>query len=326
MQPLDRIVEISKTSGEFRFCFFIDGLDELENTVEFSHGELVELLHKWHKRSSGHIKVCVSSREHNVFMNRFSRNQRIRLHELARRDLESFTQDKLRSIRNPTERSRIVGSILDKAHGVFFWVALVVHNTRRHLEDGFGPKHVAQLIDTLPSEINDLFAYILDSLDTWTKRKAYQTLALMLEAIRWDLEVPVCGYAFLDEYEENFRHDFGITHAIKYDEDRQRKDVQWTTTRLNAICKGLVECRAEKHAEPYLQFGHRSVEEFRMNPKRKSEMLSFLDGFNVPEALSHIIILSKRRIGTFDDPSFWSSQGFRELPKLLIMRQEHNLD
>ncbi|KAK2022097.1 hypothetical protein LX32DRAFT_668228 [Colletotrichum zoysiae] len=139
LQAFNCIVEISRTSNEFRFCFFIDGLDELEDTIEFSHRDLVNLLNEWHRRSSGHIKISVSSREHNVFMNGFSSSQRICLHALTRRDLESFIHDKLMAIRDPIERNWIVGLILEKAHGVFFWVALAVHNTRRYLDDDRHP-------------------------------------------------------------------------------------------------------------------------------------------------------------------------------------------
>ncbi|KAK2040332.1 hypothetical protein LZ31DRAFT_604555 [Colletotrichum somersetense] len=104
-KAFNHIIESSKTDDRFAFCFFIDGLDELENTAETSHGDLVNLLHGWHRRSSGTIKVIVSSREHNVFVNGFFDSQRICLHELTRRDLELFAKDKLNGIQNYETRN-----------------------------------------------------------------------------------------------------------------------------------------------------------------------------------------------------------------------------
>ncbi|GKT42611.1 uncharacterized protein ColSpa_02792 [Colletotrichum spaethianum] len=98
---------------------------------------------------------------------------------------------------------QIVDKILEKAQGIFFWVTLVVNSVRKHLEDGLDLDDVAEQIDFLPPEMNDLFAYILDSLETWAKRKAYRTLSMMLEATTWDLKVPILGYIFLDDYEKN---------------------------------------------------------------------------------------------------------------------------
>ncbi|KAK1991907.1 hypothetical protein LX36DRAFT_553816, partial [Colletotrichum falcatum] len=125
-KAFDHVVGSSGTDNRFRLCFFLDGLDELENTAESSHGDLVGLLHDWHRRSSGHIKLVVSSREHNVFVDGFSACQRIRLHQLTRQDLELFAKDKLNGIQSPETRSRIVHKIVDRSQGIFFWVTLVV--------------------------------------------------------------------------------------------------------------------------------------------------------------------------------------------------------
>ncbi|EFQ32691.1 uncharacterized protein GLRG_07835, partial [Colletotrichum graminicola M1.001] len=125
-KAFDYIVESSKTDDKLGFCFFIDGLDELENTSEFSHGDLVSLLNDWHRRSSGHVKLVVSSREHNVFVDGFSTSQRICLHEITRWDLERFSKDKLNGIQSSQVRDEIVYKIVEKAQGIFFWVTLVV--------------------------------------------------------------------------------------------------------------------------------------------------------------------------------------------------------
>ncbi|KAK4115489.1 hypothetical protein N656DRAFT_382262 [Canariomyces notabilis] len=61
-----------------KFCFFIDGLDELNDDGN-TYSDLVDLLRKWVDESRGAIKICVSSRELPVFQTRLPPNTRIRL-------------------------------------------------------------------------------------------------------------------------------------------------------------------------------------------------------------------------------------------------------
>ena len=69
------------------FCFFIDGLDEYEGTYQEDPKTLVELLNSWTRHAPTAIKICVSSRGYNVFMNAFAEDQRICLHNLTRSDM-----------------------------------------------------------------------------------------------------------------------------------------------------------------------------------------------------------------------------------------------
>lgn len=59
------------------FCFFIDGVDEYEGTPQHDQKHMVDLLHGWTDDASSDVKLCASSREHNVFMNAFPSEQRL---------------------------------------------------------------------------------------------------------------------------------------------------------------------------------------------------------------------------------------------------------
>lgn len=52
---------------DLRFCFFIDGLDEYEETFHDDYQSVTRKLKHWCGRTSSHVKICVSSREYNVF-------------------------------------------------------------------------------------------------------------------------------------------------------------------------------------------------------------------------------------------------------------------
>ncbi|KAK1656916.1 hypothetical protein BDP55DRAFT_738603 [Colletotrichum godetiae] len=67
-EALKLLVYHTKVNGSFRFCFFIDGLDEMEESTDFQHRHLAETLKEWSRHSSANIKFCVSSREYNIFL------------------------------------------------------------------------------------------------------------------------------------------------------------------------------------------------------------------------------------------------------------------
>jgi hypothetical protein len=82
-----RVIKSKNLCAEHCFCFFINGLDEYQETAQWDHKELVQLMCGWTRASPRDIKLCVSSRQHNVFMNEFAPELRLRLHELTRHDM-----------------------------------------------------------------------------------------------------------------------------------------------------------------------------------------------------------------------------------------------
>jgi hypothetical protein len=111
------------------FCYFIDGLDEYEETCSEDYTEIVRFLSDWTKTSRGNVKLCVSSREYNVFLNAFSSERRIRLQDLTRRDMERYVRGKLQ-IDESEDSETLIQAIVDKGDGIFLWVALVVKTLR----------------------------------------------------------------------------------------------------------------------------------------------------------------------------------------------------
>jgi hypothetical protein len=74
----------------YRFCFFIDGLDEYgEDGVDrLDHERLAESLQIWAAKDD--IKILASSRPHREFQDAFSDDLRIRLHQLTGPDISRF--------------------------------------------------------------------------------------------------------------------------------------------------------------------------------------------------------------------------------------------
>ncbi|RYP21277.1 hypothetical protein DL765_002326 [Monosporascus sp. GIB2] len=82
-EAFSRLIKHTNLYKKHSFCFFIDGLDEYEGTRQYDHRDMVDLLCSWTQAAPNEVKICVSSREHNVFTNAFHSENRPRLHDLT---------------------------------------------------------------------------------------------------------------------------------------------------------------------------------------------------------------------------------------------------
>ncbi|EEU37936.1 uncharacterized protein NECHADRAFT_54673, partial [Fusarium vanettenii 77-13-4] len=128
------------------FCFFIDGLDEYKETTREDYGDLVKLLFEWVDLAPQDVKLCVSSRELNIFeTGRFNLDPKLklRLHQLTKEDIETLVRDRLAELFPSTEEkeksldlSPLKRAVIERADGVFLWVALVLKSLREGWADG----------------------------------------------------------------------------------------------------------------------------------------------------------------------------------------------
>ncbi|UPK91953.1 hypothetical protein LCI18_002888 [Fusarium solani-melongenae] len=150
-----------------RFCFFVDGLDEYAG----DGARAVELLRQL--CTTPKIKVVVSSRPERVFEESLADTPQLRLDQLTDQDVLQYVQDKtdshryMRTLRDVDEaRSRLlVETLAEKAFGVFLWTVLA---TKLFLQgfDAFEAFYeLEQRIEEIPTDLHQLFAYILKQVD-----------------------------------------------------------------------------------------------------------------------------------------------------------------
>ena len=180
-RAFSRIISDPSLYTNHCFCFFIDGLDEYEGTHQEDPKTMVDMLTNWTKNAPTTVKICVSSREHNLFMNSFSENQRIRLHILTKSDMTSYVVDKLRHIDREEDQRILAESIVENAEGIFVWVTLVVKRLREQIENGASLETLQRELDALPKELDSLFDHILNSLADSDLKAAYQTFSMVIE-------------------------------------------------------------------------------------------------------------------------------------------------
>ncbi|KAJ4314655.1 hypothetical protein N0V84_008782 [Fusarium piperis] len=207
---LKRVISDGRLYQDHRFCFFIDGLDEYEGTDGQDPTHLVKLLNTWVKDSRGCLKLCVSSREHNTFMNAFPKDQRLRLHELTLFDMQRYVAGHLQNMQSDRLsdglRSDLISSIPEKADGIFLWTILVVRAIRRKIEDGEPEGRLLNLLDSLPQGLSRVLHRLLEDIDADNLRRLYQTLAILRVAKALEFPFPLLEFSFLDDYEQDADH------------------------------------------------------------------------------------------------------------------------
>ncbi|KAL2075767.1 hypothetical protein VTL71DRAFT_710 [Oculimacula yallundae] len=302
--------EHRETLKEHCFCFFIDGLDELDDPQE-EHVKLAKRLRAWTLRRPM-IKICVSSREENSFMTTFPPSQRLRLHLLTADDIRKTVELSLSNHDTfhefiPKERQKLVEDIVQKAQGVFLWVKLVL---RMLGEDLLASQSIGELhrtLDQVPTEIGALYTKMLTTFESEDhKHEAWAILAVLLAVDGGRLSCTcIFHYSYVKDYLRNDR--FSEDSAIRSTPMSEISLRQTTfTLQLKRLLKGLVDVDTRDPYSPEddpiqpesschsfrgrLQLTHRSMYEFLQN-NCPEEMTKFMGNLDVKSILLQIFIV-----------------------------------
>ena len=276
------------------FCFFIDGLDEFEETHQVDYKAMVEILASWTKTATDDVKLCVSSREYNVFLNFFDRNKRLCLQDLTKADMENYIRDRLLDI-NDLEKESIIRTILAKAAGIFLWVTLVIKSIRRRLEDGYQLSAMEEEVNSLPDELEMLFEHLWRSIPKSSQKKACWTFAMVncLDTARegmYKVRLDLLSYSFLDDYatDQSFAFAAHFSRPEIGDTTKAERE-EMARKRLNRHCQGLLE--SSIHGD--ITYTHRSVPEF-LKSSCLEKLKPALQGFSAKNALSTLRLAELR--------------------------------
>lgn len=181
-QAFDQLIRADAVHNNYKFCFFIDGLDEIAKDSE--HDQLVKMLLDWTKsRPSGDIKICVSSRDLPVFL-KMKVSSRLRLQDLTRYDIKRFILHNLDTWSGVQDLGKdfaeeISRKIFDRADGVFLWVKLVLESLNQGITNGDSAHMLRKRLEELPQDLYELFDHLLKSIERPNERR-YLPSALLL--------------------------------------------------------------------------------------------------------------------------------------------------
>lgn len=250
-------------SGLRSYCFaiFIDGLDEYEVTTSIDRRSMTQRLIDLAGSTSGNFKLCVSSRMENPFMDMFSNDSRLYLHELTMTDMEDYIKGSLEDVGSSGDRRELASSIARQAEGVFLWVILVVQRVRQQSSDGARLRTLLREIESLPKDMEDLLQRILDTLIAQDRVLLDRIVAfLQLSKIIFiELWATLDDVYYLEDidadpcFAENADFSKQECEAFKARKTRAQK-------RLRGITRGLVETTSNE--DERLRFTHRSIGDF----------------------------------------------------------------
>ena len=247
-----------RTSDSTRFCFFIDGLDEFD-------GDHTEVLEVMKELTSDHIKICFSSRPWNVFQNAYGANcgLKLQLQDINGEDILRFVEGTLNKDRHFRDLKasdkcygNLVNEIVERASGVFLWVFLVVQSLRRGLCNSDTISELQDRLRILPTELEEFFQHILDSVEKVYHRQAARLYLACLSA-----KVSVQGVlttmtaSFFDEKAPNFALTRG---SYSWNQDEIERRTRHISRRILARCTDLIEVSQDHQVE----FLHRTVHDF----------------------------------------------------------------
>lgn len=164
-----------------KLCLFIDGLDEYEG----DDSDVAELF--GNTLISQNIKICVSSRPHQVFVDTFATRPRLRLQDLTSLDIRQYVFDKLeqnekmRRLRSeqPVATRELISEIDSAANGVFIWVTIVVGSLLSGLGKHDEIEDLQERLRILPKELDDLYDHMVFKVDQVHRKGASQVFQLV---------------------------------------------------------------------------------------------------------------------------------------------------
>lgn len=277
-EAFNNLVRDENTSKVFKFCFFIDGLDELDEEKDTTHSKIITILRQWADGAKGSIKICVSSRHFPVFEN-MAVDHRIRLQDLTKYDIIDFVQYSLRCDHvfrtemtvNDKECQDLIDTIVGRADGVFLWVSLVVKSVERGLSSDDPISMLRERVKSTPKELKDLFKSLLDSIEVCHAQMAVLLLAIAMECFDSELSLSTCRQFFWAMETSNSDSIDEVFSFDNYPESFELtpETIKSTKSKVLFRCKGLLEIvpsLSGRMVDEYIggcaKFLHRSISEY----------------------------------------------------------------
>lgn len=236
---------------EFQLALFIDGLDEFDG----DHGVLLDFIK--HLKTRSGIKICVSSRHWNMFLDAFKSEPCLRVEDLTKADIETFVSGEFgRSvgfqelrINFPSKANQFIQDIVTKANGVFLWVSLVVRTLCEAFTNGDPLSSIQATLDGLPSDLSELYERIWRSISSQYIRHSSQLFQIQYAST---LPLHVITFWLADE-DDHLEDDITVLR-----ENRGNYARDTIVRRLNSRTKGLLEVSSDS----YVNYLHRSVKDW----------------------------------------------------------------
>ncbi|KAH8745708.1 hypothetical protein BGZ57DRAFT_936187 [Hyaloscypha finlandica] len=295
-KELTSTLAIASKSSELpsKFCFFVDGLDEFDG----DHEDILQLLQSL--AASPNIKLCVSSRPWNAFIEVFEQcSSKLVLEDFTNNDMQKYVhnmlaQDKffMKAAKMDSRCQTLVPQIADKAQGVWLWVYLVVRDLLRDLKGREEFPLLQRRLDSFPAELEKYFTSIIERIDKIHREETAKIFRITVDAVK---PIPALGLQYLLVEQED------PEYALKMPIQPILREQEWENAQkwerlLNSRCSDLLELnfRSTNYAPPIMhhkvEFLHRTVRDF-LRDNYQNELHEWAGhSFDTSSSLSNIIL------------------------------------
>ncbi|XPS76150.1 hypothetical protein M3J07_008206 [Ascochyta lentis] len=255
---------LRQATKTYKIAIFIDGMDEFQ-------GKPIELIDFVKTLQMPDVKICASSRPWNQFQDAFGHGPHLRVERLTFGDIERVVISRLS--RSPAfshyERSDrefsagLIKDVCKKSEGVFLWVHLVSNSLLEGLSDGERPVDLHKRLDSLPTDLEELFEKILGGLDTWHAERSSQLFQIHRAS---SVPLTLLDMSFADE--DNPLFAINAQRKVLTPQESNAR-VALMKRRINACTKGLLEADTHNVQEPAhikVNFLYRTVRDYLERP------------------------------------------------------------
>lgn len=261
--PMKDLEEALRTSIESvcegKSCLFImiDGLDEFDDQPDYlrphQEAQNAEKLLEFLKIFDAvqHVKLCVSSRPYEEFRKAYESLERsMAIHTLTANDIRQYIEQRLfanakfSELASQDEKYKLLISMTsDAAQGVFLWVRLALDSLLRIINRS-RPTNLAELkelLQSLPSELDELFEKIISSIQPYDRKSAARSLLLAAER-----ECLLINHYYQDERLRGKARPQDI-----FDSKSDQRIVEDMAGEVNERCRALFTVSKKDHTHSY---------------------------------------------------------------------------
>ncbi|KAI3327323.1 hypothetical protein HD806DRAFT_389534 [Xylariaceae sp. AK1471] len=249
-------------SPNLGFFFSIDGLDEFDPAVSFTHVQsLIDFTHFLEECKN--VKLLISSRPLPEFERGYNGRLSLRAHDLTKEDIRQYAMDKLMNHsrmekltkKDPNSTKDLLQSIVESSLGVFLWVRLVTESLLEGLTNYDSISDLQSRLKDLPSDLEDLYSTMLSRVDLKYRPQTARLLHLVHHAYIYDA-VTLLDLWFADTADNDMVYQ---TQVKPIEDEEVRERVQELETRLKSRCLGLIEAAPTTISEKELGLYHISM-------------------------------------------------------------------
>lgn len=297
--------------SHLRICFLLDGLDELEGT-RLEHEDLAIRLRSW--TTNGDVKLLVSSRPWPEFLDAFSTNSTIHLHELNRFDIKTYCLGSLakdRAVRQlghdqvALELQGVVESIIDQSQGIFLWAHLVLDAVLQGIRQSDPISTLKAKVQEYPTDLDSLYSKLREPVERSVIDKDRSNRMLLLAAKKphaFRLTTMAVSWILDDNKHSLLDPDFPTEDKCRPYSGREiAHRLQAVTKQMNGLTRGILEISQRREimnlldpliasfGSQEIQFSHRTARDYLvLNESRYQQSCASWPGFDSTDVYGRI--------------------------------------